>query len=456
MKNDEIIEEVINTVTGPKNIIRAIASILLSEYFIPPIIYALILALIVRFVFNYPFNLHYVYMGLLVIIAGIISNFFSFFEFSLPIDIKIKKEKSKKFASHDPINFLNRLGIDLFELMVGEKLKETARNFDEDEASDSLCTEVVNEFGYIIPTIKVCGHLDLEPYEYMIFVRGNVVASGYVYPDKYMVLASEWDSYHDEIPENAIVGVEPVWQVQAYWVDKETAKKNKECVAVTPTDVIKTHLQEIAIKYANDLITIVDVGRYIEQAKTINKGIIPTLEKLNKRLSIEDIRQVFANLIMEEVSVRDICYIFERLADYARKSAEPDILSERIREDLKVQISAKNANADNVLYAINLSKEWEKTLEEHLERTALGYVLIMESEQISEFVETVATQLMLADQSVGCQPVILCAPKNRLPIYKMLKRHIPTVVVMSYLEVADNVKVEKVATIGEDSDNRPD
>ena len=38
MKNDEIIEEVINTVTGPKNIIRAIASILLSEYFIPPII----------------------------------------------------------------------------------------------------------------------------------------------------------------------------------------------------------------------------------------------------------------------------------------------------------------------------------------------------------------------------------------------------------------------------------
>ena len=450
MKNDEIIEEVINTVTGPKNIIRAIASILLSEYFIPPIIYALILALIVRFVFNYPFNLHYVYMGLLVIIAGIISNFFSFFEFSLPIDIKIKKEKSKKFASHDPINFLNRLGIDLFELMVGEKLKETARNFDEDEASDSLCTEVVNEFGYIIPTIKVCGHLDLEPYEYMIFVRGNVVASGYVYPDKYMVLASEWDSYHDEIPENAIVGVEPVWQVQAYWVDKETAKNNKECVAVSPTDVIKQHLREIAIKYANDLITIVDVGRYIEQAKTINKGIIPTLEKLNKRLSIEDIRQVFANLITEEVSVRDICYIFERLADYARKSAEPDILSERIREDLKVQISAKNANADNVLYAINLSKEWEKTLEEHLERTALGYVLIMESEQISEFVETVATQLMLADQSVGCQPVILCAPKNRLPIYKMLKRHIPTVVVMSYLEVADTVKLETVATIGEE------
>lgn len=451
MKNDEIIEEVINDVTGSKNIIKAIASILLSDYFIPPIIYALILALIVRFVFNYPFNLHYVYMGLLVIIAGIISNIFSFFEFSLPIDIKIKKEKSKKIASHDPINFLDRLGIDLFELMVGEKLKETARNFDEDEGSDSLCTEVVNEFGYIIPTIKVCAHLDLEPYEYKIFVRNYIVASGYVYPDKFMVLAREWDSRHKEIPEDAIVGVEPVWQTQVYWIDKETADKNKKYInVVSPTDVIKNHLREIAIKYANDLVTIVDVGRYIEQAKTIDKGIIPTLEKLNARLSIEDIRQVFANLITEEVSVKDICYIFERLADYARKSAEPDVLSERIREDLKVQISVKNADVDNVLYAIKLSKEWEKTLEEHLERTALGYVLIMESEQIMEFVETVATQLELVDKCVGHVPVILCAPKNRLPIYKMLKRHIPTVVVMSYLEVADTVKLETVATIGEE------
>lgn len=428
-----------------------------SLFFIVPIaIIILILGMayfiIVHITNKYSFNLHYIYITCAIIATGLIS----FFEIRKHIlDIETAQyQVADAQKIYDPINFLSRLGVYLFSIKFGsglncitEDLKATP--FD-------LRKEIVDELGFIIPTVWVYENADIEKYEYTIQVRDNVVASGYVYPDKYMVLASEWDSYHDEIPENAIVGVEPVWQVQAYWVDKETAKKNKECVAVTPTDVIKTHLQEIAIKYANDLITIVDVGRYIEQAKTINKGIIPTLEKLNKRLSIEDIRQVFANLIMEEVSVRDICYIFERLADYARKSAEPDILSERIREDLKVQISAKNANADNVLYAINLSKEWEKTLEEHLERTALGYVLIMESEQISEFVETVATQLMLADQSVGCQPVILCAPKNRLPIYKMLKRHIPTVVVMSYLEVADNVKVEKVATIGEDSDNRPD
>ena len=74
----------------------------------------------------------------------------------------------------------------------------------------------------------------------------------------------------------------------------------------------------------------------------------------------------------------------------------------------------------------------------------------MESEQIVEFVRAITEKLEVAQECVGRQAVILCAPKNRLPIYKLLKRHIPTVVVLSYLEIADTIKVETVATIGEE------
>ena len=403
-------------------------------------------ALLIFAISKFPINLNYIYITCAIIATGIIS----FFEVRKHIlDVESAQYQLAEAQKIDvPINFINRLGVYLFSIKFGSGLKCITEDLK--ATPFDLRIEITDELGFILPTVWVYEDADIEKYEYTIQVRDNIVASGHVYPDKFMVLASEWDSRHDDIPENAIVGVEPVWQVQAYWVDKETAKNNKECVAVSPTDVIKQHLREIAINYANDLITIVDVGRYIEQAKTINKDIIPTLEKLNKRLSIEDIRQVFANLITEEVSVRDICYIFERLADYSRKSVEPDVLSERIREDLKVQISAKNADVDNVLYAIKLSKEWEKTLEEHLERTVLGYVLIMESEQIVEFVEAITEKLEVAQECMGRLPVILCAPKNRLPIYKLLKRHIPTVVVLSYLEIADTIKVETVATIGEE------
>ena len=45
--------------------------------------------------------------------------------------------------------------------------------------------------------------------------------------------------------------------------------------------------------------------------------------------------------------------------------------------------------------------------------------------------------------------VILCSPRIRLPLYQLLERHIPTIVVISYSELITDIKVEAVDTIGE-------
>ena len=51
---------------------------------------------------------------------------------------------------------------------------------------------------------------------------------------------------------------------------------------------------------------------------------------------------------------------------------------------------------------------------------------------------------------INDQPVILCSPRIRLPLFKLLVRHIPTVVVMLYSEVttATDVNVEELSIIG--------
>ena len=211
--------------------IKELVFIILWE-FAHPVFYVLIFTLIVRFVFNYPFNLHYVYMGLLVLITGILSSILSTAEFSLSYEIDRDKRQREVKAKHDPINFISRLDVDLFELRVGEDLVDMAEKFaTEDDGIIALRSETADTLGFILSTIRVRDFSDLEPYEYNIAVRDNVVASGHVYPDKFMVLASEWDSRHDDIPEDAIVGVEPIWQTQVYWIDKETADKNKKYIA---------------------------------------------------------------------------------------------------------------------------------------------------------------------------------------------------------------------------------
>ncbi len=127
-----------------------------------------------------------------------------------------------------------------------------------------------------------------------------------------------------------------------------------------------------------------DVLKLMELVKsqdpTLVNDLVPTI------ISTSDLRKIFVNLIREKVSIKDIIFIFERLCDYARFSKEPDILSERLRAALGRQICLANSNKDKVLYALTLSSEWEKTLDDSCQRTELGTMFLLNPMQVQELI----------------------------------------------------------------------
>ena len=118
----------------------------------------------------------------------------------------------------------------------------------------------------------------LEANEYVISIRNNVVASGYVYPGKYMVIADQWDSVKKTIPEDAIIGVDPTYQTQAYWISIEEAKAAKNVTAIDATDVLVTHLQECVRKHVDEVMTKTDVLKLME-LKKYGEKILSNLQK---------------------------------------------------------------------------------------------------------------------------------------------------------------------------------
>ena len=100
---------------------------------------------------------------------------------------------------------------------------------------------------------------------------------------------------------------------------------------------------------------------------------------------------------------------------------------------------------------IKVIPEWEKTLDDSCQRTELGTMFLLNPMQVQDLIESTAMTLMRAHQSIGQQPVILCSPRIRLPLYQLLERHIPTIVVISYSELITDIKVEAVDTIGDNS-----
>lgn len=350
----------------------------------------------------------------------------------------------------NPNRMYERLGVDVLSFQVGANLLVIADPDQEGQLLAKIAAlrqRVTDELGYILPNIRIMDSSAIDGNEYLIQIRNNNVATGYVYPGKYMIIADQWDATGQPVPENAIVSVDPTYQAQAYWVDLDNIDMNLGLAPVEAVDVIVTHLHECARKYVDEIMTKTDVLKLMELVKaqdpTLVNDLVPTI------ISTSDLRKIFVNLIRERVSIKDIIFIFERLCDYARFSKEPDILSERLRAALGRQICLANSTDDKILYALTLSSEWEKTLDDSCQRTELGTMFLLNPLQVQELIETAASTLMKTHQQIGRQPVILCSPRIRLPLYQLLERHIPTIVVISYSELITDIRVEAVDTIGE-------
>src|SRR5574344_1249649 len=273
----------------------------------------------------------------------------------------------------NPNKMYERLGVDVLSLQVGVNLLVIA---DPDQDGQLLAKiaalrqRVTDELGYIIPNIRIMDSSALEEEEYLISIRGNKVATGFVYPKRYMVIADQFEQTGRPLPEDVIENVDPTYQTKAYWFTEEDAKSVRgQVTEVDATDVIITHLQECVRKYVDDIMTKTDVLKLMElvrsQDPTLVNDLVPTI------ISTSDLRKIFGNLIREKVSIKDIMFIFERLCDYARFSKEPDILSERLRAALGRQICLANVEDDKTLYALTLSPDWEKVFDESCQITEL-------------------------------------------------------------------------------------
>ncbi len=349
----------------------------------------------------------------------------------------------------NPNRMYERLGVDILSLQVGSNLLSIA---DPEQEGDLLAKiaalrqRVTDELGYIIPNIRIMDSTALDPNEYLIAIRGNNVAIGKVYPGRFMIITDQWRQAGLPIPETAIESLDPTYQAQAIWITPKDLPQNKGISGVSATDVIITHLQECVRKYVDEVMTKTDVLKLMELVKsqdpTLINDLVPAI------ISTSDLRKIFVNLIREKVSIKDIIFIFERLCDYARFSKEPDILSERLRAALGRQICLSNCE-DKTLYALTLTSEWEKILDDSCQRTELGTMFLLNPMQVQELIEVTASTLMRAHHIVGRQPVILCSPRIRLPLYQLLERHIPTIVVISYSELITDIRVEAIDTIGQ-------
>ena len=351
--------------------------------------------------------------------------------------------------SIDPNIMYERMGADPISLLVGSGLLEIVDPEQGGQVLGKLAglrKALTDELGYILPNVRVLDSITLEPYQYELLIRGSSVAKGFVYPERLRVLASDFDKLGELLPETVIVGVDPISNATVYWLSHSDIKPEWQLKTSDATDTVIAHLRTIVIQYVDYVVSNMDVLKLMELVRQSDPFLVNEL--VPHLLSSIDLRRIFTNLIREQVSIKDIVFIFERLNDYARFYQNTDELTQCVRNALGLQICKNLLGNNETLLAVKLSTQWENRLEEAYQYSkALGSTFNLTDEEEAALIKSTDACLQLAQQQHGRVPVILCSPRIRLPLYQLLDRHLPMITVLSYSELIPDVKVQAVDSI---------
>jgi len=342
---------------------------------------------------------------------------------------ELKKLKSKFSELISPSSMYKRINQDLLTIEVSYELAELIDNEkDGDLIAESvkLRQKLTDELGYVIPGIHFTISDEMCENEYRIKVRNLEVLRGVVYPGYKRFFPGQ--SNLDNIPDVAIEDVDIVNDRQVFWIE-ESATKDFWDNGLSPSQVITSHIEFIVCKYVNDILSYKDVLNYIDLLE--DGAAMLTADLLQTKLSIGDLRYIFAGLIREKVSVKDVVYIFEKLNDIARNEIKNnDELLAKLRVSLKRQICSSLADDNNAISVI--------AIPDRLKRNLLCNLKNNKTRKLQGLIDHV-TGLYRSEQT----DVLLAEPEYRKQLFDLFEDVIPGLYVISESELSKEFTIDE-------------
>lgn len=216
--------------------------------------------------------------------------------------------------------------------------------------------KLAEDLGYVIPKIVFEDDDKLNAFEFSIRIRGLDVLKSSVYPNYLMFF--EDDLKLNKKQKGAIYSVDEITGKKIVWIEEKKTKDFWQH-GLKPAEFVARLLEQVVIKNVDELLDYADVNQYIEIVGEKNLFLIENI--VPDFVSVAEIRYILANLLREEVSIKDIVYVFEKINDFAEQSSKEDLL-DKLRLTLSKHISKKIANEDGMIQAFELSEKTYKTL----------------------------------------------------------------------------------------------
>jgi flagellar biosynthesis protein FlhA len=340
-------------------------------------------------------------------------------------------EKPEKLILPDPMEIEVGYGlIRLVDRKQGGDLLDRVTN---------MRRQIAQELGVVVPPVRIRDNIQLQPNQYAIRIRGSKVAGGEVLPGH--LLAIDAGAVTERV--HGVETKEPAFGLPAVWIGEDARQmaEQRNYTVVEASSVLSTHLTETIKRHADELLTRQEVSSLLDTLKERSPKLVEEL--IPQTVKPGELQKVLQLLLRERVPIRDLETILETVGDWAPRAKDPELLIEYVRAALARTICDLHRASDGKLVCLTLDPKLEETIAAHIEVTDRGAYSALPPATQTKIMESAKSEVeRVAPTLEGRPPVILCAPRIRLWLRRMLEGVLPQTPVMSYNEVVRGIEVE--------------
>lgn len=381
---------------------------------------------------------------------------------------KIQKATEQQ-VTKEPEPIEQAMHVDALELEVGYalvKLVDSGQGGDLLERITKIRRQLAVEQGLVMPPVRIRDNMQIQPNDYHVKIRGNTIASGQIYPDKFFAVDTGMASPGEDGQLNGIRSQDPAFGLPAWWIDRNQRQRCESLnyVVVEPAGVLATHLEELVKTHGDELLSREETNNLITQLR--DKAPKLCDEVLGKpggetvMVKPGELQKVLQNLLRERVPVRDLETIVETLGDWATRTKDLDVLTEYVRNALRRTICGQYVSPEpadplnageggpmkHKLYCVSLDPALEDQVISYINRSAEGTSMSMPPAVANRITAAILQEVNKLIHA-GRHPVVLASPQVRAQVRRLIEPHLPSVAVLGYNEVSKGIEVESVGLV---------
>jgi len=307
-----------------------------------------------------------------------------------------------------------------------------------------LRKDVSRSLGFVVPGIRIRDDIELEPSQYQIKVGEKIVADDEIMHDK--ILAIPGDDVVVELPGLSVK--EPAFGADALWIEPELERdaQAKGYITIDPTSVLITHLGQVLNNNAADLLGQDEVQALVDDLEESQPNLVQSV--IPKVMPLHQLTKVLQNLLREAVPISDLSLIVGEAGALNLSKMHNDEVSEALRPKLIPLLIQRMVKFKETVPLITFAPNLEQLILTSVKQNQDDKILMLDGTLAKKILSSLNESSEILS-SQGKPAILIVAPQIRQHVSRFVRAQLPSVNVLSFVELPENRNVEIVQTIGE-------